>query len=166
MTTLAPVRRLALVLFVTVLAGCGSSSKTSVTTTTAVPKPGPGKVLYRSGDWAVVLSASTARALRLVAGSWQPDTTGLVKVSILGPHATAPARPQVAAELSAKAPLVESGLWVDGVELLEKGGGLNPNRGTIYGAPDAPLAPGKHVAVAYARTADHATAVAWSFRVS
>jgi hypothetical protein len=165
MTTLPPVRRIALVLFVAVLAGCGSSSKTSVTTTVAAPKPGPGKVLYRNGDWAVVLSGGTARALHLAAGSWQPDTTGLVKVSILGPLGTAAARPQVAAELSANAPLVESGLWVDGVELLAKGGGLKPNRGTIYGAPDGALAPGKHVAVAYARTADHATAVAWSFRV-
>jgi len=123
-------------------------------------------VLYRSGDWAVVLAGGTARALRLVDGSWQPDTSGLVRVSILGPHGAAAATPQVAAEVSANASLVESGLWVDGVELLAKGGGLKPNRGTIYGAPDAPLAPGKHVAVAYARTADHATAVAWSFRVA
>ena len=106
-----------------------------------------------------------ARA-HLAGGSWHPDTSGLVKVSILGPHGTAAATPQVAAELSAKAPLVESALWVDGVELLEKGGGLTPDRGTIYGAPNAPLAPGNHVAVAYARTAGHATAVAWAFHVA
>jgi hypothetical protein len=163
------VRRIALVLLVAILAGCGSSSKTGVETTTAklVPKPGPGKVLYQSGDWAVVVAGTTARALHLAGGSWHPDTSGLVKVSILGPHphSTAAATPQVAAELSAKAPLVESALWVDGVELLEKGGGLTPDRGTIYGATNAPLAPGNHVAVAYARTAGHATAVAWSFHV-
>ena len=159
-------RRIALLVLVLVLAGCGSSSKTSVTTTGGAPKPGPGKVLYRSGDWAVVLAGGTARALRLVDGSWQPDTSGLVKVSILGPHGIAAATPQVAAEISANASLVESGLWVDGVELLAKGGGLKPNRGTIYGAPDAPLASGQHVAVAYGRTADHATAVSWSFRVA
>lgn len=168
MARLAPVRRIALVLLVAALAGCGSSSKPAAvtTTTTAVPKPGPGQVIYQGGDWAVVLSGGTARALHLVAGSWQPDTSGLVKVSVLGPHGTAPATPQVAAEISAKAPLVESGLWVDGAQLLAKGGGLTPNRGTIYGAPGAPLASGKHVAVAYGRTADHATAVAWSFRVA
>jgi hypothetical protein len=162
------VRRIALVLLVALLAGCGSSSKTGVETTTAklVPKPGPGKVLYQSGEWAVVVAGTTARALHLAGGSWHPDTSGLVKVSILGPHGTAAATPQVAAELSAKAPLVESALWVDGVELLEKGGGLTPDRGTIYGAPNAPLAPGNHVAVAYARTAGHATAVAWSFHVA
>jgi hypothetical protein len=71
----------------------------------------------------------------------------------------------VAAELSAPGPLVESALWVDGVELLEKGGGLTATRATIYGAPVAPLRRGRHVAVAYARTATTGTAVAKVFRV-
>jgi hypothetical protein len=161
------VRRLALASLVAVLAGCGGSSKAVVqtTTTVATPKPGPGRVLYRSADWAVVVSGGTARALHLSDGKWRSDASGVVKVAVLGPHGTAPATPQVAAELSANAPLVESALWVDGTELLEKGGGLTPKRGTIYGAPSAPLSAGRHVAVAYARTADHGTAVAWSFRV-
>ena len=150
---------------VAVLAGCGGTSKRVVTTTAAPPKPGPGKVLYRGGAWAVVLDGNTARALHLVGGRWRPDTSGAVKVSILGPHGTAAATPQVAAELTAKAALVESGLWVDGTELLTKGGGLTPTRGTIYGAPDGTLSAGEHIAVAYGRTAVHATAVAWSFRV-
>ena len=66
---------------------------------------------------------------------------------------------------SASTPLVESGLWVDGAELLEKGGGLTATRGTIYGAPSSALAHGKHLAVAYARTATAATAVARVFHV-
>jgi hypothetical protein len=165
-TTLAAVRWIALAALVATLAGCGGSSEAVVTTTaTTTPKPGPGKVLYQSGGWAVVVSGENARVLRLSGGRWRPDTSGLVKVAILGPHGVAAATPQVAAELSAHAPLVESALWVDGTELLEKGGGLTPKRGTIYGAPNAPLAKGKHVAVAYARTAGHGTAVAWSFRV-
>ena len=54
---------------------------------------------------------------------------------------------------------------MDGTELLEKGGGLTPTRGTIYGAP-TPRSPRASTSpVAYARTADHGTAVAWSFRV-
>ena len=57
-------------------------------------------------------------------------------------------------------------MWVDGKELVVKGGGLTATKGTIYGAPDAPLTKGTHVAVAYGRTAVHATAVAWSFRVA
>ncbi len=168
MSTLAAVRWIALAAFVAVLAGCGSSSKTAVTTATTAalpPRPGPGKVLYQGGEWAVVVSGANARALRLSGGRWRPDTSGLVKVAILGPRGVAAATPQVAAELSAHTPLVQSALWVDGTELLEKGGGLTPTRGTIYGAPNAPLAKGKHVAVAYARTAGHGTAVAWSFLV-
>jgi uncharacterized protein YceK len=161
-------RRIALLLFVAVaLAGCGGSSKSSAPTTTApvVPKPGPGTVLYQSNPWAVVLAGTKARALRLAGGAWRADTSGAVHIAILGPHAKAAATPQVAVELSASSPLVESGLWVDGTELTVKGGGLRPTRGTIYGAPSAPLAKGLHVAVAYGRTATHATAVAWSFRV-
>jgi hypothetical protein len=145
------VRRIALLVAVAVvLAGCGSSSSS--------------KPLYESGDWRVVVNKDSAIAEHRVDGKWQADTSGSVHISILGPHATAAATPQVAAELSASSPLVESGLWVDGTELLEKGGGTS-TRGTIYGAPPAPLAKGPHVAVAYARTATHATAVAWSFRV-
>ena len=49
--------------------------------------------------------------------------------------------------------------------LSEKGGGLSPTHGTIYGAPSAELAPGEHVAVAYARTATAATAVTRVFVV-
>ncbi len=90
-----------------------------------------------------------------------PTDAGAVKVAILGPRRRSRRRsPQVAAELVAHDAARRVGLWVDGIELLEKGGGLTPNRGTIYGAPGTPLAQGKHVAVAYGRTAEHATAVA------
>jgi hypothetical protein len=87
-----------------------------------------------------------------------------VHVRILGPERSATRQPQVAAEISAADDLAETGLWVDGEELLVKGGG-SPQRGTIYGTTAAPLAPGPHVAVAYGRTATTATAVAWTFRV-
>jgi hypothetical protein len=88
-----------------------------------------------------------------------------VKIQFLGPKGIATPIPQVAAELAAPTQLVESGLWVDGVELVAKGGGLSPKRGTIYGAPSGPLSPGSHVAVAYARTAAAATAVARAFKI-
>jgi hypothetical protein len=57
-------------------------------------------------------------------------------------------------------------MWVDGKELVVKGGGLTATKGTIYGAPGAPLTKGTHVAVAYARTAEHAHAVLWMFGVA
>ncbi|HEY3541765.1 MAG TPA: hypothetical protein VGK79_04405 [Gaiellaceae bacterium] len=146
-------RLLALALAVVALAGCGGSSV---------------KPLYESGDWRVVVADGKATAQHRVDGKWRPDTTGAVHVSILGPRpgATAPATPQVAAELTAGSALVESGLWVDGTALFQKGGSLSPKRETIYGAPDGPLAAGAHTAVAYARTGSHATAVAWTFRIA
>ena len=165
------VRRLPLVLTLLLLAGCGSS-KHAATTTAHAPaeRPSPtsavdGTVLYEGGDWAVVTSGNNAVALRFRNGAWHPDRTRTVKISFLGPDSPAPAQPQVAAELRAPTKLAESALWVDGVELLEKGGGLQPTHGTIYGAPNAELAPGEHVAVAYARTATAASAVTRVFVV-
>jgi hypothetical protein len=157
-------RRLAFLLVALILAGCGSSTKATTTTNAAAP-PGPGTTLYAGGDWAVVLDGDKATAFHRVAGAWKPDTSGVVKIRILGPDGNVAPTPQVAAELSASKPLIESGMWVDGNELLAKGGGLKPTKGTIYGAPGTPLVKGKHVAVAYARTAEHATAVAWTFSV-
>ena len=154
-----------LALVVVALTGCGVGSSESGTTTRVSGVPGPGTTLYAGGDWAVSLDGVHATAFHRVAGTWSADTTGIVKIRILGPDGTVAATPQVAAELSAAKPLIESGMWVDGVEIIAKGGGLKPTRGTIYGAPRAPLAKGTHVAVAYARTAEHATAVAWSFHV-
>jgi hypothetical protein len=143
-----------------ILAGCGGSSKPAT--------PGPGSVVFQGAEWAVVLDAGKATAQHLVDGKWLADRSGTVKIAILGPDPGSRGNPgmlQVAAELSAPKPLAESALWVDGTELLEKGGGLQPNRGTIYGAPESALAPGKHTAIAYGRTAKHATAVAWDFFV-
>jgi hypothetical protein len=165
-------QRLAPIVLVLLLAACGSSSNSTTSTGAAPPQTTPdpaaavgGKTLYRGGAWAVVVDGSHAVALHLIRGTWHPDRSGKVKVEFLGPHGTAAPTPQVAAQLSARSPLVESALWVDGRELTAKGGGLTPTRGTIYGAPDAPLASGKHVAVAYARTATAATAIATSFQV-
>ncbi len=158
MAKLAPLLALALI-----ATACGSHKAAAPP---APPTPGPGEVVYQGTAWAVTLDHGKAIALHLVGNRWKPDTTGRVKVSVLGPKPGShgnPATPQVAAELSAGSDLAESALWVDGTELLEKGGGLQPTRGTIYGAPAAPLKPGKHTAIAYARTATHATAVAWTF---
>ena len=109
--------------------------------------------LYAGGNWAVVLAGGRAVAVHVVDGSWRTDTSGRVKIAILGPKpgGVAPSLPQVAAELRAPKPLVETGLWVDGKELVVKGGGA-PAQATIYGAPASDLAPGRHVAVAYGRT--------------
>ena len=164
-------RRLILLSLAIVAAGCGSTKSTAPTATavTTVPSPAtalPGsRVLYRGGAWAVVLHGAQAVAVQLVDGRWRPDRSGRVKIEILGPGpgSTAPKRPQVAAQLTAPADLVESGLWLDGEELQVKGGG-SPTLATIYGAPPGPLAAGNHTAVAYGRTPATGTARAWTFR--
>jgi hypothetical protein len=175
------------VLALLLLAGCGGSSKTTSTSTTTAAAPNPsdamralivkdpslaGKVetLYESSGWAVVQSHAPGKAhavvFRLIGNHWVPDKSGKVTLTILGPQpgAMATKLPQVAIQFSAKTPFVESGLWVDGLELVEKGGG-SPTRGTIYGAPAASLKAGEHVAVGYARTALSGHAVAWVFNV-
>jgi hypothetical protein len=181
------VKRLSLPLLavVALLAGCGGGSKTATTASRPVPKPADamrkliavdpslaGKVetLTEGSGWAVVQSTApgkaTAVAFRLVRNRWVPDRSGKVKVAILGPQpgAVAPARPQVAIEITATKPFVESALWVDGTELPEQGGG-SPTQGTIYGAPPGRLKPGEHVAVGFARTKKSGTAHAWTFKI-
>lgn len=160
-------RRLPLLLAALLVAGCGSKDAAPITTQPPAP-PSPaaaigGHTLYRGGDWAVVVKGNSAVALHLVGDVWRPDRSGRVKVELLGPHGVQPPTTQVAAQISAPTPLVESSLWVDGVALLVKGGG-SPTHGTIYGATNG-LRPGKHVVVAYARTATAATAVAATFKV-
>jgi hypothetical protein len=182
------VKRVVLVVAVGVLAGCGGGSKPATTTTTSTapdpaaamraligtqpPLAGVVHTLYQGSEFAVVESTSAGKAsavaFRLVGGRWRADQSRKVKISILGPEPGAPgapATPQVAIEFKAPARFVESGLWVDGTELQEKGGG-SPTSGTIYGAPAKPLKPGVHVAVGFARTATTATAVAWIFHVA
>jgi hypothetical protein len=164
---LLPMRRLAVLALVLPLAACGSA-KHAAPKQPPSPKAllGPGaRVLYAGGGWAVVTRGTTAVAAHLSGGVWHADRSGAVKLAILGPHGTATPTPQVAVEMKAPAHLVEEGLWVDGHELIEKGGGLTPKRVTVYGAPDGKLAKGRHVAVAYGRTDTHGAAVAWSFTV-
>jgi hypothetical protein len=161
-------RAVVLLAAVVVLAGCGGSKQAATTTTaSAIPPPGPGKVLYAGGPWAVVSRNGVATAYHLVGRTWHPDRSGAVKIDILGPQPgqKVASIPQVAIQLTAKTPLIESGLWVDGKELAVKGGGIKPEQGTIYGAPEAKLASGPHVAVGYGRTDTHGTAVAWTFKV-
>lgn len=159
-------RRLALLGLVLLLAACGSSKKATTTTVAAPPLP-PGHVLYEGSAWSVAQAGDKATAYHLVGNRWVADRSGVVKVEILGPKpgSKAAAIPQLAFQLTGNAPLVDSALWVDGTEVLTKGGGLTPDKGTIYGAPAKALKRGEHVVVAYGRTATHGTAVAWVFRV-
>ena len=165
---------LALLVGTLALVGCGGGVSHRIVTTNAATTTAPSgpalavgagaKTLYQSEGWAVVQQGSRVVALHLVGSTWRPDRSRAVRVQILGPGRLATQQPQVAAQISASSDLVETGLWVDGEVLKVKGGGT-PRKGTIYGTTAAPLAPGRHVAVAYGRTAIAATAVTWAFRV-
>ncbi|HEV2590656.1 MAG TPA: hypothetical protein VGU02_02065 [Gaiellaceae bacterium] len=159
-------RRFALLVLVLPLAACGSRHAAPKVPVTPAHLLGPGAhILYSGGNWAVVTKGNTAIAAHLVRGVWTADRSGAVKLEILGPNGKAPTTPQVAVQMTAKSHLIEEGLWVDGVELTEKGGGLTPEKVTVYGAPTGKLAPGKHRAIAYGRTDAHGSAVTWTFTV-
>jgi hypothetical protein len=156
------------------LAGCGGSSgptTTTAATTTEAAAPGPqtvlgagSRALYAGGDWAVVVRGPRVAVAHRIAGRWLLDKTNAVRIDILGPHGVVAAVSQAAVELRGTGPLVESAIWVDGKELDVKGGGLKPNRGTIYSATPK-LAPGLHRAVGYGRTDTGGGAVTWTFSV-
>jgi hypothetical protein len=159
------VKRVGLLVTVVLLAGCGGGGS-STTTSADTPPPHKGKTLYTSNGWTVTLDGTTPTLWRFVGDKWVVDDSRAVKITVLGPepNKVAPNPPQVAITMRSKQPLVESALWVDDLHLFEKGGGSRTNA-TIYGAPANALAPGKHVAVGYARTAFGGTVVAWSFQV-
>jgi hypothetical protein len=160
-------RIVVLALVALVAGGCGKSRSVPKAAPDPAQAVGAGATtLYHGSEWAVVTRREHAWALHLAGGRWRVDRSGRVAIRILGPQpgGHAAPMPQVAVELVAPTRLVDSALWVDGTELQTKGGG-SPTRGTIYGAPSATLARGKHVAVGYARTATTASVVAWSFTV-
>lgn len=158
-------RRLVLFAVVLVLAGCGGSKHDAVTTTAPPALAGVGRVLYQGSEWAVAVQGAKATAYHLAGGHWAADRGGEPKLEILGPKpgSRVAAIAQVAFQVTAKTDIADTAMWVDGVEVPGKGGGLTPKKGTIYGAPGKALKPGTHVAVAYGRTAVHANAVAWTF---
>jgi hypothetical protein len=167
------VRKLLFLPVLLVAAGCGASkgAPTVVTTTTPPPVSSPlsalpgSHVLYYSGRWAVLQKGVRAVAAHRVGRRWRVVRSSSVRIQILGPRpgSTAATLPQVAAQLTSESALVESGLWVDGKELVVKGGG-SPTLATIYGAPVHDLRRGRHVAVAYGRSDRSGTARAWVFR--
>jgi hypothetical protein len=167
------VRKLLFLPVLLVVAGCGASkgAQTVVTTTTPPPVSSPlsalrgSHVLYYSGRWAVLQKGARAVAAHRIGRRWQLVRRSTVRIEILGPRpgSKAPTLPQIAAQLTSQSALVESGLWVDGKELVVKGGG-SPTLATIYGAPAHDLRRGRHVAVAYGRSDRSGTARAWVFR--
>jgi hypothetical protein len=159
------VKRLALLAAVALAAGCGGGG-------THGPKlPFPSGVEAQThdvgGGWSVAWGSAGARAYAVALHGKTVVRSAAMKLRVLGPvdGSTAAAQPQVAAEIRAPASIDDSTLLVDGTPIDTKGGGPSPSYQSIYGAPAAPLAKGRHVAVAFARAGDAARAVAWTFTV-
>jgi hypothetical protein len=106
-----------------------------------------------------------AAALRLDGGLWRVELGSAVRLEPLRPDPgeTVERRTQLAAEVSAGAPIVEAGLWLDGRAFPSRGGGPTANALTMFGETRR-LAPGAHNVIAFASTASSAGARAWTFR--
>jgi hypothetical protein len=106
-----------------------------------------------------------AAALRLENGLWRIELDAPLQVLPLRPKPgeTVQRRTQLAAEVKAGTPILEAGLWLDGLAFPTRGGGPTSNALTMFGET-ARLSPGAHTVIAFASTAAHAAARAWSFR--
>lgn len=159
--------RLALVLLVPVLAlaACGGSSATK-------PSLGfPAGVEAQQRDvgsgWSVAWGTAGRKAYAVALHGKTVVRSADLKLRVLGPEpgSTAASLPQVAAEIRAATPIDDTTLLVDGTPIDTKSGGPSPSYISIYGAPAAALASGRHVAVAFARAGESGRAVAWTFTV-
>jgi hypothetical protein len=116
---------------------------------------------------AAVARGSTvyAAALRLERGLWRVELGSPIRIEPLRPDPgeTVSRRTQLAAEVTAGSPILEAGLWLDGLAFPSRGGGPTPNALTMFG--ETPTLPrGRHTVVAFASTAAHAAARAWPFQ--
>ncbi len=157
-----------------VLAGCGGSKPADpaevVRAAAATALPARLTVRARdvgSGRW-VAWARSGAKAYAVVVRDGKVVRGGGVTLRPLGPEpgaGTSAAIPQVAVEVEAPSPILDTSLLLDGTPIDTRGGGLTPRKISVYGAPASPLAPGEHVVVAYARAGEAAAATAWTFTV-
>jgi hypothetical protein len=111
------------------------------------------------------ITPSVAVALRRERGIWRVELGSPVQIEPLRPKPgeTVRRRTQLAAEVTAGAPVVEAGLWLDGRAFPSRGGGPTPNALTMFGETSR-LTRGLHSVVAFASTTAAATARAWAFR--
>ena len=108
-----------------------------------------------------------AAALRYEDGDWRLELGGPVKLEALvpDPGEVENENAQLAAGVAADAAILEGGLWLDGDAVAGESGGTDDRHITFYSDPVTDLERGPHAAVAFASTADDASALAWLFSV-
>jgi hypothetical protein len=106
-----------------------------------------------------------AAALRLKEGVWRVELGSPIRIQPLRPEPgeRVARRTQLAAEVRAGAPIVEAGLWLDGLAFPSRGGGPTANALTMFGETSS-LPRGPHYVIAFASTQTNASARAWAFR--
>jgi hypothetical protein len=167
------VRRALPLIGLLVLAGCGGSKQVDPADAVraAAGNAFPAGVSVRtrdvgSGSW-VAWATAGAKAYAAVVRDGEVVHGGGVTLRPLGPAPGGRGAPipQVAVEVEAPRAILDTSLLLDGAPLDTKGGGLTPQKISIYGAPAGALAAGRHVVVAYARAGEAAAATAWTFTV-
>jgi hypothetical protein len=129
-------------------------------------------LVLKEGEWSVAAVelespfGAYAAAVREEDGDWQVKAPSeRLRIAEGPPEPGSPVGDdqRVGFAVYSRAPDLESTLWIDGQkETLQGAGGP---RFTRYWAVPEGLGPGSHLAVAFARGDDQATAVAWTFTV-
>ena len=103
-----------------------------------------------------------AAAARVDGGAWRLELGGPVRLHAIRPDPgeRVVRRTQIAAGVAAHAPIVEAGLWVDGLAFPARGGSTDPRHLTMWDEAPQPLRTGRHSVVAFASAGRTASALA------
>lgn len=95
-------------------------------------------------------------------GVWKLELGGSVSFNPISPdeQLTTDSTPQIATELDANEPVLESAIWVDRTAIVSK---VSPDALLMNGEVTTPIAPGRHTAVTFAATESSAGVNAFSF---
>jgi len=95
-------------------------------------------------------------------GAWKLELGGSVAFNPLSPdeQLTTDSTPQIATELSANEPILESAIWVDRTAIESS---VSPDALLMSGAVTTPIPPGRHTAITFAATESSAGVNAFSF---
>ena len=108
-----------------------------------------------------------AAAARVDGSAWRLELAGPVRLHAVRPNPgeRVVRRTQIAAGVAAHAPIVEAGLWLDGLAFPARGGATDPRHLTMWDEAPQPLRAGRHSVVAFASAGRPASALAWTFSV-
>ena len=108
-----------------------------------------------------------AAAARAEGSRWKLELAGPVRLHAIRPNPgeRVVRRTQIAAGVAAHAPIVEAGLWLDGLAFPARGGATDPRHLTMWDEAPQPLRAGRHSVVAFASAGRTASALAWTFSV-